>query len=142
MNRLVDLVAGAVADRAMAFHTGEIHTAASTIRVYPVAWLEPPAVVDHQGRREGFTTWKIALHLAALPSADPSAPSGAEAIIRVLHAHALEVARALAESPLVCSVTDIGCESARQSLTPHGEVSVALTCKVALWYQGVPANTP
>lgn len=127
---LVRLVEAAAEGLGYAFHTGEDHAATATVREYPAAWLSPPVVGEHTGRREGLATMKIALHLMALPAAGSSAGQ----VWQRLETDALAVARTLAESTDVCSVTNVGCAPRRQGLTAHGEASVALTCDVAIWY--------
>ncbi len=130
---LTELVRAAAADLGYAFHTGQEHTMSGTVRVYPAAWLAPPAVRSHTGRGEGETTWRMTLHLMTLPTGG----STADALWNRLEGDALSIAARLASSPAVCAVSNVGCVPARQSLTPHGETSVALTCDVAMWWVGV-----
>jgi hypothetical protein len=129
-DRLIRLTSNAAAARGYAFHTGEEHLAGSTVRVYPAAWLVPPAVDSHTGRREGETRYRLVLHLMALPAG--AVP--AETAWRNLESDALGIAADLACSPEVCSVAAIKCTLARQSLTPHGETSLTLECEVTMWY--------
>lgn len=127
---LVRLVEDAVATAGYAFHTGEVHTAGGTVRRYPAAWLAPPVLKGLTGRGEGEQTWRVALHLMALPEATTSA----EEVWRGLEADAAAIARAIAVSNEVCSVGAVGGEPRRQSITAHGEASVTLTCDVTIWY--------
>jgi hypothetical protein len=110
--------------------TGEEHLVASTVRVWPAAWLVPPRVSAHTGRREGETTFALTIHLMTLPAGNT--PS--EVIWRTLETDALEIATSLAASPEVCAVENIRCTPARQSLTPHGETSLAMQADVTMWY--------
>jgi hypothetical protein len=127
---LTSLVAAAARTLGYTFRTGEDHTATATVREYPAAWLSPPVVADRTGRREGITTWRVALHLMALPEAG----TGIEGVWQALEADALAVARTLAEVGEVCSVAKVECAPHRQGLTAHGEASVTLSCDVSLWY--------
>ena len=127
---LTGLVRTAAAGRGYAFHTGEEHEINGSVRVYPAAWLAPPAVVGHTGRREGETTFRVTLHLMALPQRDAEA----EILWQALEKDALSIAIQIAESHAVCSVTNVSCTPARQSLTAHGETSVALSCDVVMWF--------
>jgi hypothetical protein len=127
---LIELVRAAAAGHGYAFHTGEEHTVGGSVRVYPAAWLAPPAVVEHTGRREGETTFRTTLHLMAIPRGDAET----ETLWQGLERDALSMATLIAESPAVCSVANIRCTPARQSLTPHGETSVALSCDITIWY--------
>jgi hypothetical protein len=128
--RLIELIHAAVAAAGFAFHTGEQHLIGGTVRVYPAVWLTPPELRAHTGRREGETTWRVALHMMALPSS--AIPS--ETMWQRLEAVALSVATTLADSPAVCSVQGVKCTPADRSLTTHGDTSVTLTCDVTLWY--------
>lgn len=128
--QLTELLRGAAEARGYVFHTGEAHLAGSTVRVYPAAWLTPPIVRSHTGRDEGETTWRVVLHLMTLPTG--SCP--AETVWQALEEDALQVARRIAASEAVCAVENTGCTPARKSLTVHGEISVALTCDVTMWY--------
>jgi hypothetical protein len=127
---LIRLIRAAATEQGYAFHTGEEHLIGGSVRVYPAAWLAPPDIRDHTGRREGETTFRIVLHLMTLPTGGAEA----ETVWQTLEKDALSVATALASSPAVCSVSDIRCTPARQSLTAHGEISVALSCDVTIWY--------
>jgi hypothetical protein len=127
---LIELVRAAATGRGYAFHTGEEHTMGGSVRAWPAAWLVPPAVKEHTGRREGETTFRTTLHLMAIPREDAEA----ETLWQGLEGDALSIATLIAESPAVCSVTNIRCTTARQSLTSHGETSVALTCDVTMWF--------
>lgn len=128
--QLTELIRGAVSGEGYDFHTGETHLAGGTIRAYPAAWLEPPVVIEHTGRNEGETTWRVSLHFMALPVENVSG----ETIWERLEADALAVTRRLADSQAVCSVDKTACIPARRSLTVHGEISVALTFDVTTWY--------
>ncbi len=129
-DRLIQLVRSAAAAEGYAFHTGEMHTVNGTLRAYPAAWLAPPVVKGHTGRTEGETTWRTVVHLMALPTGDATA----ETVWQILERDALEIAGSIASSPDVCAVGNVGCVPARKSLTVHGEVSVAMTLDISLWY--------
>ncbi len=129
-DKLIELVGSAAADLGYAFHAGEEHLAGGAVRIWPAAWLAPPVLREHTGRREGETLWRITLHLMSLPT-DGAA---AGALWETLERDALRIATSLASSPAVCAVSGVGCTPVRQSLTPHGETSVALVCDVKMWY--------
>lgn len=129
-DRLIGLVADAACAQGYGFHTGEIHLAGGTVRVYPAAWLEPPVVRSHTGRREGETTWRLTLHLMTLPAG----AAVSETMWQALEKDALEMAGTIASSDDVCAIENVGCTPARQSLTPHGETSVALACDITMWW--------
>lgn len=132
---LIELVRAAAFGRGYTFHTGEEHTIGGSVRAYPAAWLVPPAVSEHTGRREGETTFRVTLHLMALPAgAREAGGEGGETLWQALERDALSVARELAGSPAVCAVRNVRCIPARGSLTPHGETSVALSCDITLWF--------
>lgn len=123
MMRPAEIFEPLAASRGYAFHTGEDHTAGGVVRVYPAAWMSPAAVVGHSGRREGETTFRVALHLMTLTGDRET-----------LEADALAIAAAAAQSPRVSSVSNVKAQPAAQSLTAHGEISVTLTLDAALWY--------
>jgi hypothetical protein len=127
--QLTALVASAASALGYAFHTGETHLASSTVRVYPAVWLSPLALRSRSGRSEGETTWRLTLHLMALPT-EPQV----EALWQTLEDDACRIARTLAASGAVCAVENISCAPAQRSLTTHGEISLALTCDVTMWY--------
>jgi hypothetical protein len=130
-DRLAALVEAAANGRGYNFLTGEEHLIASTARVWPAAWLVPPGVTGHTGRREGETTLRLTLHLMTLPAAAEASP---EALWQRLERDALEIAAEIAASSEVCAVGGIRCTPARQSLTPHGETSLSLQADVTMWY--------
>lgn len=127
---LVALIGSAAAERGYAFHTGEEHAVNGAVRVYPAAWLVPPVVREHTGRREGETTWRLTVHLMTLPE------GGAELETqwRELERDALGMVERIASRDTVCAVSNVRCTPARQSLTVHGEISVALVCDITMWY--------
>jgi hypothetical protein len=129
-DRLIEIVSAAAKAQGYAFHTGEEHLATSTVRVYPAVWLAPPTVKAHTGRAEGETTWRLTLHLMTLPTA----AAQAEAVWQALERDALEIAGSIAMSDEVCAIANVGCTPARQSLTVHGETSVALSVDVTSWF--------
>ncbi len=138
---LIGLLATAATARGYAFHTGEMHLAGGTVRIYPAAWLAPAAVRSHTGRREGETTFRVTLHLMAMPAGETSSSAGTspesaatEPVWQRLEGDALGIASEIASSPAVCSVENVRCDPARQSLTVHGETSIALTLDVTMWY--------
>lgn len=100
-----------------------------SVRVYPAAWLEPPLLKSAEGRTEGDLTYRVTLHMMALPSL-----SAGEALWSGLEEDALSVARAAAANPAVRRVSNVSCTPAGQSLTAHGEVSVTLQCDITMWY--------
>ena len=127
---LVELIRGAAVAAGYAFHTGQEHRMGGAVRIWPAAWLAPPEVCSHTGRREGETVFRITLHLSALPSEGTEV----ETLWQGLERDALRMTTFLAESTAVCAVSNVQCTPARQSLTPHGETSVALVCDVTMWY--------
>lgn len=132
---LIELVRAAAVRLGYAFHTGEEHTVGGSVRAYPAAWLVPPEVKEHTGRREGETTFRVTLHLMALPAgAEQVGGEGGETVWQALECDALAVAREIAESDAVCAVSNVRCIPARGSLTAHGESSVSLVCDMKLWY--------
>jgi hypothetical protein len=128
--RLIEIVSAAAIAQGYAFHTGEEHLANSTVRVYPAVWLAPPVVKAHIGRAEGETTWHLTLHLMTLPTG----AAQAEAVWQTLERDALEIAGTIAMSTDVCAIANVGCTPARQSLTAHGETSVAMGMDVTVWF--------
>ena len=129
-DELTELVGSAATACGYSFHTGEERLINGAVRIYPAAWLTPPVVLSHTGRCEGETTLRITLHLMTLPT-DDTAP---ETLWQILEKDALLTVSRLASSPAVCSVSNVGCTPARQSLTVHGETSLSLTCDVTMWY--------
>ncbi len=129
-DRLAELVADAAAAAGYAFHTGEQHLIDSSVRLYPVAWLTPPEVRAHTGRHEGETTWRLTLHLMALPAGGALT----ETVWRGLERDALEMVASVAMSPEVCAVDNVRCTPAERSLTLHGETSLAISCDITMWY--------
>lgn len=126
---LIEIVHRAVAAEGYAFHTGEVHTVGGIVRVWPAAWLSPPAMQKIDGRREGEATWRVTLHFMALP-----AGSSAESLWSTLERDALSVAGGIAADEAVCAIANVSCTPARGSLTPQGEVSVALQADITLWF--------
>ncbi len=129
---LTQIVSSAAAGCGYAFHTGEEHLIPSSVRTWPAAWLTPPTVHNHTGREEGETTFAVNIHLMALPGGDT------ETVWQAMEADALAIATAVARSEAVLAVTDIRCTPQKQSLTPHGESSVTLSCRVTMWYINDP----
>ncbi len=136
-NRLTVLISAAASAHGYAFHSGDEHAMNGTLRVYPAAWLTPPVMRAHSGRSEGETTWRLTLHLMNLPrgASGSSSSSVSQALWRELETHALAIASSLAASDEVCAVDNVGCTPSSGSLTVHGEISVALTCDVTMWYR-------
>ena len=126
---LTDLLSAAAIGAGYTFHTGAAHRMNGTLRVYPAAWLEPPVLKSAEGRTEGDLTYRVTLHMMALPSS-----AAKEALWTGLEEDALAVAKAAAANPAVRQVSGIGCTPGEQSLTAHGEVSVTLTCDITMWY--------
>ncbi len=126
---LTDILRAAATGAGYAFHTGAAHRMNGAIRVYPAAWLEPPVLKSAEGRMEGDLTYRVTLHMMALP-----ASADKEALWTKLEEDALAVARAIASNPAVSRIADISYAPAEQSLTAHGEVSIALACDIAMWY--------
>ncbi len=126
---LTEVLCAAASHAGYTFHTGAAHRMNGTIRVYPAAWLEPPVLKSSEGRREGDVTYRVSLHLMALPSS-----ADRESLWTGLEEDALSIARAAASNPAVRQVSNISCTPAGQSLTAHGEVSVTLACDVTMWY--------
>ncbi len=126
---LTAVIRTAATDAGYAFHTGAAHRMNGTIRVYPAAWLEPPVLKSAEGRAEGDLTYRVTMHLMALPS---SAEKGT--LWTWLEEDALAVMRAAAVNPSVRQVANIFCEPAEQSLTAHGEVSMTLVCDITMWF--------
>lgn len=124
---LTQIVADAAAKAGYAFHAGEMQTLSATVRAYPAAWLAPLTVKKSTGRTEGEITYRLALHLMRLPAPgiDPRS---------ALERDALSIAADIALSADVCAIAGVACQPARQSLTPHGEVSLSLDADVTLWY--------
>ncbi len=127
---LTELVGSAALAEGYAFHTGEAHLVNGAVRVYPAAWLEPPAVRSHTGRSEGETVSRVTLHLMSLAAGD--VPT--ESLWQTLEGDALAIVGRIAASPAVCEVKNVGCVPSRGSMTVHGETSVALTFDVTVWY--------
>lgn len=128
-DKLAGIVRRAASEREYAFYTGETHALGATVREYPAAWLAPPVVHSVSGRREGEVTYRMVLHLVALPTAAES-----ESLWANLEADALQIAAKIAGDEAVCGVSGVSCTPARGSLTAHGEISVALRCDVTMWY--------
>lgn len=127
---LTELVRDAASAGGYAFHAGETHLINGTVRVYPALWLIPPVLRSHTGREEGETVWRITLYLMTMPAGGGSV----ESVWQRLERDALGIALSLADSSAVCEVANAGCVPAQRSLTVHGEISVALTCDVTIWY--------
>lgn len=126
---LTDILRAAATAAGYVFHTGAAHRMNGSVRVYPAAWLEPPALSSAEGRTEGDVTYRVTLHMMALP-----ASADREALWDELVEDALALARAAAADRAVCKVSKISCTPSEQSLTAHGEVSVTLVCDITMWY--------
>ncbi len=126
---LTDVLRTAAADAGYAFHTGAAHRMNGSVRIYPAAWLEPLVLKSAKGRTEGDLTYRVTLHMMALP-----ASAEREALWTGLEEDALAIARAAASNPAVRQAANIACTPAEQSLTTHGEVSVTLACDITMWY--------
>jgi hypothetical protein len=128
--QLTQLVKTTATAHGLNFHTGSEHLILSTLRSFPVAWLSPPVLRSHSGREECETTWQLTIHLIDLPKG-----AGTEEIVwQDLEKKALTLAADLLLSPDVCRVADVACTPARGSLTAQGEISVALTFNLTMWY--------
>lgn len=145
---LIEITRKAATGKTYAFHTGSPFEIGGSVRAYPAAWLEPLAVKKHTGRTEGETTWHLVLHLMMLPgtnpgtnsATNPGTNSGAgaenqnENLWNTLEGDALAIATTVASQPEICTLTNISCKPARQSLSAHGELSVTLECDATMWY--------
>lgn len=153
---LTGLIARAALDRGYSFFMGEEHEFSGAAREFPAAWLVPPSVVAVTGREEGEITYRVVLHLAALGGADDCGASGGSdgtdesgsgvagivgesgyeigGLWAGLERDARRIVVALASDAEVTAVTGVSCTPARQSLSVHGEESVALKCDVKMSY--------
>ncbi len=127
--KLVEMVEAAARAEGYAFHTGEAQNLNGTVRVWPAAWLTPPVVKSRTGRTEGEVTYRIVLHLMALPSSPEH-----KTLWEKLERDALTIAGSIACRGEVCAVGGISVTPARGSLTAGGEVSVTLTAEITMWY--------
>ncbi len=106
-----------------------MQTLSSTVRRYPAVWLAPPETKKTTGRTEGETTYRLTLHLMTMPANGLNDEHWAE-----MERCALGMAAEIASQPEVCSIANVACTPARQSLTAHGESSLTLQCDITVWY--------
>jgi hypothetical protein len=128
-DELTDIFREAALAVGYSFYTGAIHRAASEIRTYPAAWLEPLVMKSCDRRTEGSVIYRATLHLMALPTAQ-----GNEGLWEGLETDALTLKHTVEQDSRVSRVSTVSCIPASQTLTPHGEVSLTLTCEVTMWY--------
>lgn len=128
--KLIEITGRVAADEGYAFASGEEHAIGSTVRSYPAAWLLPPAIESHSGRREGETVYRIVMYLMVLPSS----AAGCEALWEKLERDALSIVAAIAVDSEVCAVEKVSVTPARGALTANGEVSAMLEAEVKMWY--------
>jgi hypothetical protein len=128
-DELTDIIRDAAIAMGYSFHTGATHRAGSEVRVYPAVWLEPPVMKSCDGRTEGSVTYRATLHLLALATT-----AGNESLWERLEVDAIALKCLLESDSRVSRVSAVSCTPASQTLTPHGEVSVTLTCDVTMWY--------
>lgn len=126
---LTDILREACVAAGYAFYTGPVHRAGGEVRAYPAAWLEPPVMKSSEGRGEGTLTYRITLHLMALPQA-----GGQDGMMAALETDALAVTGMAGGDDRVCGVSAVSCVPAAQTLTAHGEMSVELSCEAVMWY--------
>ena len=94
------------------------------IRKYPLIWLSPPLFTSMEGRKQGKITYSLTLHAMQANVKLPSAER--ERVWEQLEDVIMKIFAALSGEDFVIVVKDLNMNSASYSLTPHGEIRVAL----------------
>lgn len=129
---LMATVRKAVEEVGYAFFSGPDRGLNGGVKSLPAAWLSPVRLVSVEGRSEGYFRYAVTLRL--MKPGRGLSPQQRERLWAQLEHDAVAVCRRMEYTGPVCAVDRIGCVPDEGSLTTHGELSVTMTCTVAVMF--------
>lgn len=137
-NILTAVIESAVTAEGYTFHSGFEYRINNGLLKLPAAWLLPVHIIKVDGRHDGFLTYRAELYL--LHFGKKATPQTREQLWSTMEINALKILDRIGQGRQVFNLDNISCTPSENSLTPHNETALKITCDIRMRF--TPADSP